>query len=73
MLREPTLTRHTDLRNKTPLFAEAARRTDYSRAAEGVRIREQNITNVINDFKDLNDFKDIRVINPIATAAFGNR
>ena len=69
-------TRHTDLRNKTPLFAEAARRTAYPRAAEGVRVCEQNITNVIKDFKDikdLNDFKDIRGFNPIATAAFGNR
>lgn len=66
-------TRHTDLRNKTPLFAEVARRTAYPRAAEGVRVCEQNITNVIKDFNDLNDFKDIRDFNLIATAAFVNR
>lgn len=41
-------TRHTDLRNKTPLLAEVARRTAYPRAAEGVRVREQNM---LNDLK----------------------
>ena len=42
------LTQHTDLRNKTPLFAEAARRTACPRAAEGVRVRKQNM---LNDLK----------------------
>ena len=41
-------TRHTDLRNKTPIFAEIACRTACPRAAEGVRVREQNI---LNDLK----------------------
>ena len=41
-------TRHTDLRNKTPLFAEAARRTACPRAAEGVRVCKQNM---LNDLK----------------------
>ena len=69
MLREPTLTRHTDLRNKTPLFAEVARRTVCPRAAEGVRIFEGKD---ISALKVFNDFKDIRDFNTFATAAFGN-
>ena len=42
------LTQHTELRNKTPLFAEVARRIAYPRAAEGVRVRKQNM---LNDLK----------------------
>ena len=42
------LTQHTDLRNKTPISAEVARRTVCPRAAEGVRVREQNM---LNDLK----------------------
>ncbi len=72
MLREPTLTRHTDLHNKTPHFAEVARRTVCPRAAEGVRIFEGKDISDLKAFKDLNDFKDIRDFNTFATAAFGN-
>ena len=43
-------TRHTDLRNKTPLFAEVARRTACPRAAEGARVRAR-AQNMLNDLK----------------------
>ena len=42
------LTQHTDLRNKTPIFAEIACRTVCPRAAEVVRVCKQNM---LNDLK----------------------